>query len=139
MPVRNFKAKKITYFSEMISLYGSALNFWRQWKDKTLDLARIKSAIYYLKAVQSLRLVCLGLAGFVIISMLLLAGIATLHVLLLSILPMSERVRIAAAAILIVIDLGIPIALGAILFSEKMWMRLSKSDEMVDRAVPPEM
>jgi len=101
-------------------------------------LARIRAAMLYVKGVQTMRLTVVGCLGISLLCVLLCGGFILFHVGLFFYLPGSIAVKGLILAVLGAIYLLIAITVLASLSSERFWMRMSKADETVKRAVKNE-
>jgi hypothetical protein len=106
---------------------------FKQWKQTSIDLAKIEAAIYYVKGIQALR--SLLMMVFILFSSLVmfLMGMIVIHYILLFLIPLSHQARVVTAILLGIMDLALPVYIFWNVFSEKRWMHLSKSDEIVEK------
>lgn len=104
----------------------------KHWKDTSGDLAKIEAAIYYIKAVNATRLLLIAVFVLFLLLQLLIMGLIILHVAIFF-APWST---ITKAWVLFSLGLGeFLIALTAVtfFFSQPVWMKFSKSQEITEK------
>lgn len=105
----------------------------RRCRKDSADIVKIRGSIYYLKGVKLFRTVSIlvfSMFGALILGFI---GLITLHALLLFILPVTLNWRIAASIALVFIDTGIATGLYMRVFSEKTWLKLSNTQQFLER------
>ena len=117
----------------MKGLFGRA-GLWllRHYRLLSIDLLKIKGAIWYIRGVRTARKAYIGVVLFFLCLALVTAGFILLHVGLFALLPAPANAitLLVLGAIYLIVGLS---ALAATC-SEKRWMKLSRADRMVARA-----
>lgn len=111
------------------------LRMVRRQRDSIIHLTRIKTAIYYVKGIQSARLALVGYLGLCLLRLIFGAGFVLVHAGLFLYLPGDMRTKGKWIMVLGGIYLLISIIVFAVLLSQRIWMRVSGANKAVMRAV----
>lgn len=111
------------------------LQLLRRQQRGTLHMGRIKAATYYVKGVQAARRGVMGYLGLAMLKQLLGLGVLLLHIGLVVYLPWTVQEK----GLLLLAMGGLYTVLAAIAFgillSQRTWMKATRADEAVSRAV----
>ncbi len=112
-----------------------ATDLVRKYHQTSLGFAKIKAVFYYVKAIKVVRSVYIGIFLFILSFIVMINGFMFLHVSFLYYFPLSKEVKT-----LIIFSLGIfyfVIPIGALLYftSQRVWMKLSKANKLVDKVL----
>ncbi len=113
-------------------IYEATIGLAREYQRKTLDLARITAATYYLKAVKSLRHVAVGIFLVTIASVVFAVALVVVPITLVLLAPWTPVQKSFAVALLGVADISVTVIYLMYLFSEENWMKVTKSQEFID-------
>ena len=107
----------------------------KQYQARSVDLVKLEAAACYVRGIQILRRQVVLLAA--VLFLVATAGVAVIVVPLvwLALAPWPAEVKLWLAALLGVLDIGLPLGALAHLFSEKKWMELSRSDELMENVL----
>ena len=115
--------------------YDLTVGLAKQYQEKTLELAKIKAAEYYLQAMQHARLYLLAIVGIVFCLLLMTVSLVVFPVALIAMSTLATQVKFVCIGALGVVYLTISLVVISSLFSEKRWMKLAASPEWVDSFV----
>jgi len=113
-------------------LLDATVGFIKQYRSKSIGLMKLKAAVYYLRAVQIVRRHVLIVAAILFLVETAAVAVIVVPFVWLALSPGSRAVKFLLALLLGVIDIGVPLGVLAYFLSEKKWMELSKSDELVE-------
>lgn len=103
--------------------------------ETSIDLWKIKAAIAYLNLVKGTRrlfiLLCLLVFGVVILA----CGFIMIPIALCLFMPWSQETKAIVAICFGAAYIILPLLLMLILFSERLWMKLSRADELLRRVL----
>lgn len=117
-------------FSLLLYVFTDSL---KQSKEKSIDLAKIEAAIYYLKIIKTVRRVYLG-GFFLLVSLILMVnGFMFMHVAFFYYVPWNRETKALTILLLGICYLIIPLAFYLYFASQKKWMKFSRSDELVQK------
>lgn len=116
-------------------IYALVTELASQWKDTSSDLAKIEGTIYYIKGIELARRLAIAFYFLVGSFLVLIFGLLMIHITLLILIPFSLAWRLYAAFALIMFDLSLAIGIALILFSQKNWLKFSKSTELIENIV----
>ena len=116
-------------------LYDTTFGLAKQYREKTLELAKIKAAEYYLQAMQHVRRHLLGILAIVFCLLLAAVSIVVVPVAMITLSSLSTQAKFICVAALGVFYLIFSLAVISSLFSERRWMKLAGSAEWVDNFV----
>ncbi len=148
MLIDNIFAVRLFYFIEhklrgvmrnLFSIHSLLLhifvNFIRQSKEKSLDLAKIEVAIYYLKIIKTIR--CIYLGGlFVLVSLIfMIHGFMFIHVAFFYYVPWSRETKALVILLLGICYLMAPLGIYIYCASQRRWMKFSRSGELVQKVI----
>lgn len=111
------------------------LRMVRRQRDSIIHLTRIKTAIYYVKSIQSARCALIGYLSLCLLRLIFGAGFVLVHAGLFLYLPGEMRTKGKWLMIVGGIYLLITIIVFAVILSQRMWMRVSGANKAVIRAV----
>ncbi len=115
--------------------YDVTVGLFKEYKRTSIDLARIEIATMYLKIVKFVRQECMITVLIVLGSIMFANIVGVLQMAILFYAPWGVGWRIAAALVLGIIAICIPLAVSLSFFSQRRWMEITKADEMLNRAM----
>ena len=107
----------------------------KQYQSKSIDLVKLEAAACYVRGIQLLRQQVLLLAWILFLVATAAVGVIVVPLVWLALAPWPVAVKLWLAVLLGVVDIGLPLGILAHLLSEKKWMELSKSDELMESVV----
>ncbi len=107
----------------------------KQYQSKSASLVKIKATLWYIQGVQLLRRQTLVFALILFLVVMAALAIVIVPFILLAIAPWTQNVKWTVALLLGLADIAVPLLLLARLFSEKRWMRFTKSNELLENAL----
>lgn len=116
-------------------LYDATFGLAKQYQEKTVELAKIKAAEYYLQAMQHVRRHLLAIMSIVFFLLLVAVTLAVFPVALIALSSLSVKAKFISIGALGVAYLLFSLIVISSLFSEKRWMKLAGSADWVDNFV----
>ena len=116
-------------------LYDVTFGLARQYQEKTVELAKIKAAEYYLQAMKHVRRHLLAIVSIVFCLLLVAVSIVVFPVALIALSSLSAQAKFVSIGALGVVYLVFSLIVISSLFSEKRWMKLAGSSEWVESFV----
>ena len=113
-------------------LLDATVGLVKQYQSKSIDLVKLEAAACYVRGVQLLRRQVLLLAAVLFLMATAAVGVIVVPLVWLALAPWPMGTKLWLALLLGVLDIGIPLGILAHLLSEKKWMELSKSDELME-------
>ncbi|OGW83020.1 MAG: hypothetical protein A3C47_02930 [Omnitrophica bacterium RIFCSPHIGHO2_02_FULL_51_18] len=117
------------------TLFDSTIGLLQAWQKRSVQIVKIEAAKYYLQTIQEVRRQSILLASGLFCLFVLAVAVVAMPVVLLLLLPLSVAAKLKIACVLIVLDLGIPVLYLWNFFSQKNWMRFTRSGEFIANAV----
>lgn len=115
--------------------YDVTVGLFKEYKRTSIDLAKIEVATMYLKIVKFVRQECM-ISVLIVLGAIMFANIiGVLQMAILFYAPWGVGWRIAAALLLGVVAVCIPLAVSLKFFSQRRWMEITKADEILNRAM----
>ncbi len=114
-------------------LFDATIGLFRDYQKKTLELVRITAAGYYIQGVQALRKAAITLFLVTLASVVFSVAFVVIPVALVLISPWSVTAKMIAIGLLGLLDMAAALVYISALFSEKRWMEITKSQELVDQ------
>ena len=118
-----------------VLFYDLTVGLAKQYQEKTLELAKIKAAEYYLQAMRHVRVCLLAVVGILFCLLLMTVSLVVFPVALIAMSTLSAQAKFVSIGALGVVYLSISLVVVSSLFSEKRWMKLASSPEWVDNFV----
>ncbi len=116
-------------------VYDVTVGLLKEYKRTSIDLARIEIASMYIKIVKFVRQECM-ITVLIVLSAIMFANIVgVLQIAILFYAPWGVAWRIAAALVLGIVAICVPLAVSLSFFSQRRWMEITKADEMLSRAM----
>ena len=106
-----------------------------RYQKNVLSLAKIHTALFYLKSIQALRKQVLFVVGAIFTLLFLAVALVVAPFMIVLVAPIAVKVKFFLICFLAVLDLGVPSIVLAKGLSEKKWMELFKSDELMESAL----
>ena len=104
----------------------------KQYQSKSIDLVKLEAAACYVRGIQLLRRQVLLLAAILFLVATAAVGVIVVPFVWLTLAPWPIGVKLWLALFLGVLDISLPLGILAHHLSEKKWMELSKSDELME-------
>jgi Mg2+ and Co2+ transporter CorA len=104
----------------------------RHWQQASTDIAKIEAAIYYVKTVRTLRLAVITVFSLIFLLILLVAGLFALHVSIV-LAPWNTQTKAWTMFGLGLAEFLISVTFFSVAFSQKFWMKFSKTQEMTEK------
>lgn len=114
-------------------LYDATIGLIRDYQKKTLELVKIATATCYLQTLQSLRRVAVIFFLVTLASIVFAMALVIVPIALVLISPWTVTQKMIAILCFGLLDAGAALAYLANLFSENNWMKVTKSQEIVDK------
>lgn len=118
-------------------MYDSTVGLAREYQRKTLELARITAATYYLQAVNAVRHAAIALFVVFVATVVFSVAVVVVPIVLVLLGPWTLAWKIAAVALLGLLDIAGALVIMANIFSEERWIRVTKAQEFVDKIKNP--
>lgn len=131
--VRLVEPGKTAYKRFQDLFYDVTVGLAREYQRKTLELARITAASYYLQAVKLLRQAAITLFCVTLASVVFAVAVVVVPVVLVLMSPLSATAKWWTVAGLGVLDAAAALVYLSFLFSEDRWMKLTKAQEFVEQ------
>ncbi len=113
-------------------LFDATIGLAREYQRKTLDLARITAATFYLRAVKGARKAAIVIFLVTLASVVFAVALVVIPVVLVLISPWTLGQKMTAVALLGILDIAAASFYLINLLSEENWMKVTKSQEFVD-------
>lgn len=107
----------------------------RREQHDAVQMAKIRLATWYVKAVKAGRTAFLGIVGLMVLAMLLIGGFVLLNLGLCFYVPWETERRAVVLMVLGAIYLAIPLFTFAFLARQKFWMHATGADKAVNDAL----
>lgn len=112
-------------------LYGATVGLLQQYKRKTIDLAKIELATYYVQVIKLIRQECL-IFTLILFGIIIFANVmVVIQAAILLYAPWSVPARIAVALTFGLACSIFPLLIVLRFFSQKRWMEVTKADEII--------
>lgn len=111
--------------------FDATLGLVKQYHEKTLQLVKLEAASFYITGVKALRKQVMAVLAMHVCLTVLAVAMVLIPVLLVLFAPISYGLRVGLVAVLGVLYIGIPAFALSKLTSEKTWLELSKSNEIL--------
>lgn len=128
--------KKTSRGGGVRNVYAALLRAVLHWKNYSAELAKINTAIYYVKLMRALRIFFLSTLMVALGLIFTVLGLLMLHILLLHFLPCSALAKIWFAIVLSILDIGISVTIFWNICSEKYWLKITQTDDVIDKVLP---
>jgi hypothetical protein len=119
----------------MNTVVDNIIDLFRQSKNISVDIAKIESAVGYVQGVKKARLVGIGIAGLLLALVFVGTGFILLHMAFLYYVPWNPKTKATAVAILGAFYFLAPIGIVMYFLSEKKWLELTKTHDVIDKVV----
>ncbi|MDZ4724159.1 MAG: hypothetical protein SGI97_09690 [candidate division Zixibacteria bacterium] len=113
--------------NELIS--GIVRSFVQPW----IDLAKTNAVIYYIEGIKIVRNTALAVCALIFCTTLAVAGLLLLPLGLCLYMPWTPETKAIVIVAFALLYLGVGITVGAILFSEKRWMKMTGASRMLEK------
>ena len=118
-------------------LYDATFGLVREYQRKTLELARLTAASYYIQGVKALRKAAITLFLVTLATVVFSMAVVVVPVAVVLVSPWAWPQKVIAVLALGLLDAGAALVFLAHLFSEERWMKITKSQEFVDKIMNP--
>ncbi|MBI2094658.1 MAG: hypothetical protein HYT89_00640 [Candidatus Omnitrophica bacterium] len=119
--------------SDLLCEIGATL--LKDYQSKAVDLAKIETASLYIRGIKALREHFIAVVTLVFSLLLLAFAVILIPLALVLCMDWTAGAKVSALGVLSVFYIGIPWVVVRRFLSEKTWMRLSKSDELLEKVV----
>ena len=116
-------------------LVDATIGLVNQYKAKTIDLVKIEAAVFYIRMMRLLHRQVLAFALILFLLATAAAGFVIGPLALVALAPLTREVKLMLVLLLVIVDIGVPLWMLNHFFSEKKWMELTKSNEMIDQVM----
>ena len=113
-------------------LYDLTIGLVKNYQEKTIQLAKLEAASFYVKAIQLIRRQCVALCGIFFCLAVAAVGLVVLPAVIILVLPVTTGLKVALLALLSVIEIVIPLVLLSHCLSEDKWLEFTKSKELLE-------
>lgn len=118
----------------MNALFQGFLDWLKQaYLEPTLRLLKIRAAIYYLEGIKTARQVLILLCMLIFVITLIGAGLVLIPVALLLFMPWQPETKAIVGLVIGIIYLLIPAIALLFLLSEKRWMKLTGTNDILKK------
>jgi hypothetical protein len=117
------------------TIFDSTIGLAQAWQKRSIQMVKIEAAKYYLRTIQMIRRQSILLVSGLFCVFLVAVALVVMPVALVLFSPLSLSVKFNVVCVLAALDLAIPILFLCSFFSQKNWMRFTKSDELLANAV----
>ena len=114
-------------------LYEATFGLVREYRKKTLDLVRITAVGYYVQGVKALRQAAITLFLVTVVSVVFAVAVVIVPLVLVLLSPWTATQKLIAVSLLGLVDTGAALFYLLNLFSEERWMKITKSQEFIER------
>lgn len=115
--------------------YDLTIGLVQQYQSAAIDLAKIEAASMYIKTVKKIREHLVAIFFLTLFFVIVGVGIVMIPIAFVVCAPLAFKVKAILIAILGVVDICIPLAIANRYLSEETWMKLSKSDEILEKVI----
>ena len=116
-------------------LVDATIGLVKQTQEKTIGLVKIEAAACYIRVMRLLHRQVLVFALILFLVVTTAAGLVIGPLALLALAPLTREVKLVLVLLLVIVDIGVPLWILNHFFSEKKWMELTKSNEMMDHVI----
>ena len=114
----------------------AAKGFNHNGQRDSLDLAKLKMSLVYVKSINTFRLLFMSLLGIGVCLILLISGIILLHTILFLYMPWSIETKIYAGLSLIGVYFFTAFNMCSYIFSQEKWLKIFHADCIVENLAP---
>ena len=108
---------------------------FQDYQSKAVDLAKIEAAALYIRGIKMLREHFVAVVTLIFSLILLAFAVILVPFVLVFCMDWTAKTKVIVVCVLSVFYIGIPLLLIRRFISEKTWMRMSKSDELLEKVV----
>lgn len=117
------------------AIFDSTIGLAQAWQKRSIQMVKIEAAKYYLQTVQMIRRQSIWLVSGLFCVFFLAVAVVVMPLAILIFSPLDMAVKFKIACLLAALDLGIPALFLFSFFSQKNWMRFTRSGEFIANAV----
>ena len=123
--------KKILFTSMAMFLTGLLKN-WKQNPEPSVHATRLKMSLLYIKAIKTLRLLCMGLVGAGVCLVFLLVGLVAFNTSFFLYAPLDAQTKLYIGFLSAFFYCGVAAAIFYYVFLQNTWMSMFHAQEVVD-------
>lgn len=115
--------------------YEVSVGLFKEYKKTTTELAKIELASYYVRAIKVVRQECMISTMIIFGAIIYANALGVIQVAILLYAPWSVPFRILWALVFGIVASAIPLFIALRFFSEERWMKVTKADEFIAKAM----
>ncbi len=112
--------------------YDATIGLAKSYQEKTVTLAKLHAAQIYMKFVQGARKQIATIAGAVFCAVIAAVGLVVIPLALILLSDLSRNWKLVWIAALGVVTVAVPLTVFFMVFSEKAWLKFSKSQKIME-------
>ncbi len=120
------------------TIFDSTIGLLQAWQKSSVQVVKIEAAKVYLKTIQKVRRQSLLLVSMLFCLLILAVAVVVMPVVLLVLSPLAVVTKFKLACALTVLEAGIAGFFLWSFFSQKNWMKITRSNELIADAVREE-
>ena len=113
--------------------FDATYGLFCDYRTKTLELARITAVSVYLNSIKELRKAAITLFAVAMASAVFAMALVVVPVAIVIVSPWEPTVKIVALLVLGLVDMVAGLVILFHLFSEERWMKITRSQEFIDK------
>lgn len=121
-----------TVLSFLFKLFSTPLEGIRAYRKHTMDLARLKMSLLYLKSIEVFRLLFISLLSVGVCLFFLVGGLVLFHAVLFLYAPWDATTKMLVGFSLSFIYLGISVGAFMYIFSQAKWLKIFYADDIIN-------
>ena len=115
--------------------YDVSVGLFKEYKKTTTELAKIELASYYVRAIKIIRQECMISTMIIFGAIIYANALGVIQVAILLYAPWAVPYRILSALAFGITASAIPLFIALRFFSEERWMRVTRADEFIAKAM----
>ncbi len=124
---------KKNLLSLLLLLFYRRVRKFDAYRLASVDLARLKMSLLYIKGIKTSRLLLINLLGMVLCLVFLITSLIIFHTTLFLYAPWSIQTKMVVGILFATIYLLISIWVFLSIFSQDKWLHIFHADHMIDR------
>jgi hypothetical protein len=124
---------KNTLISLLLNFFSTPLESFRNYRKSTVELARLKIALLYVKSIETFRLLFLSLLGVGVCLFFLLGSMVLFHAVLFNYTPWSTTTKMYLGFFLSLVYFLLAVSAFYYVFSQTKWLKIFYADDIVKK------
>lgn len=107
----------------------------KQYQEKTIELAKLEAAAFYIRSVKAFRRQFLIFMGMIFCTVVFAMAIVVMPLVLIMIAPINSYLKVALVMITALLEIIVPALYLIKLTSEESWLKLTRSHDLLENIV----